>query len=339
MKKKIIAGILCMILLTGCGRINFTTILKNDEVCKIGKEICTLSEARLLLAIEKNAYEKRFGEEVWTQDFAGEEFEKFIKDNILNDLMAITAHYLFALDEKIKLTEDEKSRINQKAERIYESMTVMQRENLEIDIASIQHLLEKQFLAQKIYEEKTGSVESEISDVDAKVIHVQHIFIKTFNVDGEGKYISYDSDAFLAAKASAANVREKAIAGEDFMELSEKYSDDPIAEYIFSRNEMEKSFADAAFLLSDGEVSEIVETKKGFHIIKCVSRYLREESVQKKEELIAEEKSKKIEKSYRNFVENLNITMNSRLWDKLSIAGIEKININLFDFYDINSSQ
>jgi peptidyl-prolyl cis-trans isomerase SurA len=75
----------------------------------------------------------------------------------------------------------------------------------------------------------------------------------------------------------AEQVRAKALAGEDFALLARTYSQDPGASAggdlgWFSRGEMVPEFETAAFALQPGQVSEVVETKFGFHIIKCTGR-------------------------------------------------------------------
>jgi hypothetical protein len=76
------------------------------------------------------------------------------------------------------------------------------------------------------------------------------------------------------AKTRAAEVDAKAKAGEDFSALVAQYSDDPGAKDRqgslgkFSRDKMDKAFSDAAFQLRVDEVSDVVETRFGFHVIK-----------------------------------------------------------------------
>lgn len=75
------------------------------------------------------------------------------------------------------------------------------------------------------------------------------------------------------AREKAEAVLKKAKAGEDFAELAKKHSEGPTAKDggdlgYFSENQMVKPFEEAAFKLNKGEVSDLVRTSFGYHIIK-----------------------------------------------------------------------
>ena len=76
------------------------------------------------------------------------------------------------------------------------------------------------------------------------------------------------------ARARAEEVIAKLAKGAVFEELVNQYSDEPGAPErhgdlgVFDRAQMVKPFADAAFSLKVGEISIIVETPFGFHVIK-----------------------------------------------------------------------
>ncbi|MFT3766588.1 MAG: peptidylprolyl isomerase [Minicystis sp.] len=76
------------------------------------------------------------------------------------------------------------------------------------------------------------------------------------------------------AQKRAQEVLLKIRGGASFDEMVKQFTDEPGGAErsgdlgVFDRGTMVKPFADAAFALKVGEVSEIVETKFGFHIIK-----------------------------------------------------------------------
>jgi len=73
------------------------------------------------------------------------------------------------------------------------------------------------------------------------------------------------------------DVRQKALAGADFATLAQTYSQDPTSKNggdlgFFGRGELDSTFEKVAFSLAPGEISGVVKTQFGFHIIKTEER-------------------------------------------------------------------
>ncbi len=102
-----------------------------------------------------------------------------------------------------------------------------------------------------------------------KTATVRHILLST-----EGK----SDQEKLEIRKKMEEILAKAKSGEDFGELVRQYSEDPGSKdngglyENFGRGRMVKPFEDAAFSVPVGEISPIVETDFGFHIIKVIDR-------------------------------------------------------------------
>ncbi len=93
----------------------------------------------------------------------------------------------------------------------------------------------------------------------------------TDKVTAQHVLISNESEKFSDPEATAKEVLAKAKAGEDFATLIEEYNEDPGATeagYTFGRGEMVKEFEEASFALECGEISDVVKTEYGYHIIR-----------------------------------------------------------------------
>ncbi len=87
-----------------------------------------------------------------------------------------------------------------------------------------------------------------------------------------------DSLAKHSALEQINTIKARLESGEDFEALAKELSQDPGSAYLggdlgyVRRGEFVRRFEEVAFALKDGEVSGIVETEFGFHIIKLIAR-------------------------------------------------------------------
>ena len=96
-----------------------------------------------------------------------------------------------------------------------------------------------------------------------------HILIK---VDPQA-----DESEKAAARKKIEGIRKRLKKGEDFGTLAKEFSDDPSGAKggdlgHFSRGQMVKPFEEAAFALKPGEISDVVETRFGYHLIKVTDK-------------------------------------------------------------------
>ena len=72
-------------------------------------------------------------------------------------------------------------------------------------------------------------------------------------------------------------IRERALAGEDFTELVKAHSEDPGARenngtYTFARGQMVPEFEAAAFSMEPNQISDVVTTRFGYHVLKLLQK-------------------------------------------------------------------
>ncbi len=100
-------------------------------------------------------------------------------------------------------------------------------------------------------------------------VKASHILVKTESDDTE------EIKAEKRKKIEELLVRVKG--GQDFADIASEHSDCPSSKNggdlgYFGRGQMVKDFEDAAFALKKGEISGIVETRFGYHIIKLMEK-------------------------------------------------------------------
>ncbi|MCT4509470.1 MAG: peptidyl-prolyl cis-trans isomerase [Tepidibacter sp.] len=116
--------------------------------------------------------------------------------------------------------------------------------------------------------------ETNRSDYKKEEVKASHILFKT--VDDNVKPIS-DEDK-KEAKKKAKDILVRAKNGENFASLAKEYSEDTVSGNnggdlgYFGKGVMVPEFEKVAFELQAGEISDLVESKFGYHIIKVMDK-------------------------------------------------------------------
>jgi peptidyl-prolyl cis-trans isomerase C len=103
-----------------------------------------------------------------------------------------------------------------------------------------------------------------------EMVRASHILLMTQDPKTKQELSQAEKDA---KRKKMEGLLKRARAGEDFAGLAREYSEDPGSkdkggEYTFPRGEMMPEFESAAFALKPNEISDIITTPFGYHIIK-----------------------------------------------------------------------
>ncbi len=205
---------------------------------------------------------------------------------------------------------------------------VDKKRNVELQILLQQsRLLAEAYAQENLNPEKNPSMKATDAEIDAYLkahledqVHARHILIsagKTASPDAPGPAPSESDKA--QARAKAEQVLKRARAGEDFATLAKQFSSDPGSKDKggdlgwFAAGQMVPEFDKAAFALQPGQISDIVESQFGFHIIKVEERRMGEKDRNQARETIEQEKGKKwvedvVKRSHVSVADNYTVT-------------------------------
>lgn len=122
--------------------------------------------------------------------------------------------------------------------------------------------------AKKFYEENPARFER------PETVRAAHILISTLD---KATQQPVSAEKKKEKEKLARDLKARAEKGDDFAKLAEEFSEDPGSkdkggEYTFARGEMVPEFETAAFSMKTNQISDVVETRYGFHVIKTLQK-------------------------------------------------------------------
>ena len=152
-----------------------------------------------------------------------------------------------------------------------QAITRAQWEQQIVDKATVAFILERELKVslsdeevKKYYDEHPARFEQ------PEQVRASHILIGTRDPNTNAEMTEEQKKA---KRKLADDLDKRAKAGEDFAKLAKEYSDDPGSkdnggEYTFPRGQMVPEFEAAAFSLGTNQISDVIATQFGYHIIK-----------------------------------------------------------------------
>ena len=328
------AGFLALLFLavslSGCAapvlptEIVFTVGAGADEVFRVDDLICTRGEMLVYLVNVKNRYELTLGDGVWERETADTSAADVVREICLTQVSQVKAMNLRARAEGIVLDEAERARAHEAAQAYYASLSPEDiRAMGDAEVAQIAAIYEEWTLAEKVYAYIIRDINPEVSDDEARTITVQQICI-------------YKTDGAENARRTMREIQSQLREGETFEHLCAAYNEAATETASFGKEDTEVEFLTEAFALDTGEISEIIETRDAFYLLKCISVFDIEETRRNKERIVERRRQQVFSAQYDTFARSLPVMLNESLWSRLFVdPDIETTTTSLQEVYDL----
>lgn len=306
-------------LLTGCSIGNTQIIIDlnntgRNDVFSINGTDCTKDEARLYLCNYQNIYGSAYGLDLWQYDYSNMDvemtLEEYVKELTIVELSHVICMNQLAEELEMVLTAEEEQLVAKATDEYYKSLSRDELRYIGIDKIELKEIYTRYAIAQKLYQTLVEGVNEEVSDDEARVIHIQQIFVKSEDV--------------------AKVVEQKLRSGSGFDIVASNFNEADVIERNLTRGEYDKIVEDIAFNLDDGEEAWKIKTDEGYYFIKCLDKFVEELTESNKSNIILKRRQEQFDNIFYEFINNSTFELNEKVWDKVEIDTSGKITTDSF---------
>ena len=288
--------------LGGCKGVVFSTALTDHILLSGTKTRLSLQECSLVFLdfqTRYNLYYENLGETDFWKEPAGEsDFSDYLRDGrIKEELCTLVLLNDMASGLGVTLDEEDKVLCQEAAADYYNSLSEAEKEYVQSDESKAVSLYEKYRIAQKTIDVLSAKINTEVSDNDKRVMILQLIA--------------------SPSRETIESAKERISSGEDFESVAKDVSRFSQIEYQVSRGTLNPLLEETAIYMSDGDVSDIIQTEENYYIIRCVDDFDEELSAANESKVLGKLRYAAWSQSFLDYAKEHPVAISEEIWENL----------------------
>ena len=297
-----LAACLAACSLGGCKGVVLSTSLTDHILLSGTKTRLSLEECSLVFLdfqTRYNLYYENLGEtDFWKEEAGESDFSDYLRDGrIKEELCTLVLLNDMASGLGVELTDEDRVACQTAAADYYGSLSNAEKEYVQADETQAASLYEKYRVAQKTIDLLSADINTEVSDNDKRVMVLQLIA--------------------SPSREEIESAKERVSSGEDFESVAKEISRFSQVEYQVSRGILNPLLEETAIYMSDGDVSDIIQTEENYYLIHCVDDFDEELSAANESNVLGKLRYAAWSQSFVEYAKEHPVAVSEEIWDNL----------------------
>jgi len=287
-----IAAVLLCISLSACSEVKLKTSAVKDAFIQIEDATCSRAEAIFMLMEEKAVYEEgQNPADFWEREIGSENMNDYVKDVVVDKLTRYTAAEVLSDRLGVYPSEEAKNKAGEDAVTSWTKISGLYNvDEYEITAADVNDLYLKKATYDAVYNKITTDAVADITEDSTRVMLADYVVIPA-----------------SAGEETAETIYKSIKEGAEFSDACSAAGYQMLAEQQIKR----------------GEMSEVIVSKEGYYIMRCIDDKLLLESAANYNEVMANAKEAAFRDTYYEFSKESKMSFDSGYWKKIKISEIK----------------
>ncbi len=323
----LLATVLMAAMLAGCGfsdiklfkKTTEETVHSQNRLLSVNNIESDYREALLYLLSAKEEAEKLYGEGIWDLclDESGTTYGTLRKKQVLEEFTELKIICAYAGDYDIELYEEENRDIAEYTRAFIEKVGRDALLKYNISEAVVKTLYTNNTIAAKVYEAVTLSVDTNVSDAQARRGRYVYIFKSKYKETEGGSLVPLTEEETASLREQVQKLREQATEKKDFLSFALLNTEADKAD-VFAGAGYFGDVSETVMALSDGEYSPVLETGDGFYIVKCIKAFDEEATAANREKIVLERQEARFAELLASWKANALVETDYKKWESLN---------------------